>query len=93
MRYIVNFIVNGVWFLLELLILLMVGRAVLSWLPLDEDSAIFRFLYTVTEPLVVPVRMLLERFSFFRDSPLDISYAITMLLLFLLQELLPAVRI
>ncbi len=43
--------------------LLMMFRAVLSWLPVDEDSDISNFLFAMTEPVIYPVRMLLDRFE------------------------------
>ena len=34
--------------------LLMMFRAVLSWLPVDEDSDISNFLFAMTEPVIYP---------------------------------------
>ena len=42
--------------LLSAMQLLMMLRAVISWLPIDEDSDIVNFLYAMTEPLIVPIR-------------------------------------
>ena len=33
---------------------MMLARAVVSWLPVDEDHPIINFLYTVTEPVIMP---------------------------------------
>ena len=49
--------------LISALQLLMMLRAVISWLPVDEDSNLVTFLYTMTEPLIMPVRALLSRFE------------------------------
>ena len=43
-------------------IILLVGRAILSWFPLDPNSpmrAVFSFLYTITEPLLGPLRRII----------------------------------
>lgn len=60
--------------LLGALEFLMLARAVLSWFPIDEDSGIQRFLYAVTEPVVYPMRVLLQRLGLFQDLPLDIAF-------------------
>lgn len=71
---------------------LMMARALSSWLPMREDSALNNFLYAVTEPVVIPVRMLLERFEAVRNMPIDISFFVAMLMLMLIQMLLPPVK-
>ena len=72
--------------------LLMMFRAVISWLPIDEDSDISNFLYAMTEPVIYPVRMLLDRFEGLDELPIDLSFIISFMLLSLVQILLPAVR-
>ncbi len=65
--------------------MLMLIRAVLSWFPIDEDSALLRFLYAVTEPVIYPIRALLDRLGWFQDFPLDISFFLTFVLLSVLR--------
>ena len=72
--------------------LLMMFRAVLSWLPVDEDSDISNFLFAMTEPVIYPVRMLLDRFEGLDEFPIDLSFIISFLLLSLVQMLLPTFR-
>lgn len=72
--------------------LLMMFRAVLSWLPVDEDSNISNFLFAMTEPVIYPVRMLLDRFEGLDEFPIDLSFIISFMLLSLVQMLLPAFR-
>ncbi len=59
----------------------MLGRAILSWVPLDEDNPIETFLYTVTEPVIAPVRAVLEHFGWFDGLPVDMAFFITFLLI------------
>ena len=68
--------------------LMMFARAIISWIPVDEDSPVAAFLHAVTEPFIIPVRAVLERFEFFASSPIDISFFITFLLLSFLQSVL-----
>ena len=72
--------------------LLMMFRAVLSWLPVDEDSDISNFLFAMTEPVIYPVRMLLDRFEGLVEFPIDLSFIISFMLLSLVQMLLPTFR-
>ena len=82
--YILATTVSAALLLLEIAMFL---RAILSWIPGLDGTAFSDFLYTVTETLVAPVRALCDRFEWFRNSPLDVSFMIAYLLLFLLQGL------
>ncbi len=71
--------------LLGALEILMLIRAVVSWLPIDENSVINRFLYAVTEPVVLPLRLLFYHLGLFQDLPLDIAFFLTFCLLSVLR--------
>ena len=64
------------------------ARVISTWLPLDEDGPIVNFLYMITEPVVMPIRAILENFEFFQNSPLDFSTFMAMLLVLVVQGLL-----
>ncbi len=74
--------------LLSILELLMLGRAILSWFPIDEDNALVQFLYGITEPVIYPVRMLLERFDLFQGLPIDMAFFFTFILINILAILI-----
>ena len=38
--------------------LAMLVRVFLSWIPIDEDGKITNFVYFLTEPVILPVRMI-----------------------------------
>ena len=73
--------------LINVMIYAMMARAILSWLPLDENP-IEEFLYTITEPVVMPVRALLDRFFDTEAFPLDISFLVAMILLSILSGII-----
>lgn len=75
--------------LLSAMQLLMMLRAIISWLPVDEDSNLVTFLYTMTEPLIIPVRALLSRFDGLDELPIDISFLVAFMLLSIIQLVLP----
>lgn len=64
-------------------------RAILSWFIHDPSNSLIVFLDGVTEPVIHPVRMFLDRFEAVRSFPIDISFFVTYILLSLIQSLLP----
>lgn len=74
--------VKFVTLFLDLILIAMLVRAVLSWFFMgDGESPIGRFLYAVTEPFVVPVRLLCARFGWFQGLPMDMSFFLTTVIL------------
>ena len=85
----VTYVVSSVCLcLIEVLQLAMLVRAVLSWLPLEDDNKIEAFLIGITEPIIYPIRLLLYRFDSLRTVPLDIPFFVTYILLIALSSLL-----
>ena len=74
--------------LLSVMQVAMLIRAVLSWFPQAAGSAFGDLIATVTEPLVAPIRALADRFGWFRNSPIDFSFMIAYLLIFVLQGMI-----
>ena len=74
--------------LLSLLEIAMFIRAVLSWFPGADSSAFGNFIAMVTEPVIAPIRALADRFGWFRNSPIDFSFMIALLVLMLVQNVM-----
>ena len=74
--------------LLSVMQVAMLIRAILSWFPQAADSAFGDLIATGTEPVVAPIRDLADRFGWFRNSPIDFSFMIAYLLLFVLQGMI-----
>ena len=77
--------VRALLFFVEICFLI---RAVLSWFPIREDHPILLFVAMITEPIIAPVRALLDRLGWFRNLPIDISFLVAYLLLILIESLL-----
>ena len=73
------------YFLMALLAAMFV-RAIFSWLPLSGDNVIENIAYAVTEPFIIPVRFIIERFEWVRNAPLDVSFFVTFLIISLLFD-------
>ena len=87
MNYALHIVATVVVSLLSVIQLAMMVRAILSWVPMDENR-FTNFLYGITEPVIYPVRALFVRMNWFQQSPLDMSFMITFLLLSVLITLL-----
>ncbi len=83
------YVLKGLFgFLLSVLELFLLARAIISWLPFEEDHPIVVFIDVVTEPFITPVRMLLERFNLFRGFPIDMAHFITLILVSIIGVIL-----
>lgn len=79
-------VVMTVHLILSALQLLMLVRAILSFLPFDGNS-FSTFLTTVTEPVIFPMRKVCERFGFGEGLPIDIPFFLTFILLSILAAI------
>ncbi len=77
--------------IITLLQILMMLRAVMSWLPIDEDSNVGNFIYAMTEPVVMPIRAILSHFEALDGLPIDMSFLTAYVLLSLVRMMLPVI--
>ena len=63
-------------------------RAILSWFAIDEETPLGAILYCITEPVIMPVRALLDRFGWFEGLPIDMSFLFAYILLSIIGALL-----
>lgn len=64
-------------------------RAVVSWLPIEENR-FEDFLYVLTEPVITPLRRLFDKMGWFQSSPIDIAFMVTFLLIAFLSAVVSA---
>lgn len=86
--YFLSLLVTAVYYLVELLSILIVVRALVSWLPLSEDNKFNSFLVLMTEPIMDPIRRLLYKFEFTRELPVDFSPIVAIILLGIISSIL-----
>lgn len=79
-----------IYFLLALQFAMLM-RVIMAWIPGADDNLITDFFYTITEPVVVPVRMLFDKLHLFEDSPYDAPFFVSgifiMILLFIFMSI------
>ncbi len=80
----VKALADGILMVIQIALLV---RAVMSWFPIGENI-LSDIAYTITEPLIIPVRRVLERFEAVRNFPIDISFFVTFLLVSMLSAVL-----
>jgi YggT family protein len=87
MIYVVNLVKNIALALLSALDLAMFARAILSWIDPMGDGPLSSFLYTVTEPIILPFRKLFEKKNWFTGVPIDMAFFFAMISIMILQTL------
>ncbi len=76
--------------LLRVEMLLMLVRAIMSWIPGVRGFAI-DLVTMMTEPVIYPVRLIVDRFMPKSALPIDVPFVAAYLLLYLLSIILGAV--
>ena len=67
---------------------ILIARALISWFPIDQGNPIVSFLYTVTEPILAPVRNLLMRIPALQSIPIDFSILVVFFLISILRGII-----
>ncbi len=69
----------------------LIARVLISWLPVSRDNKAIDLLYTITEPVLTPIRNMLSRSSFMNNSMfsmIDFSPIIAFLLIGVLRRVI-----
>ena len=69
----------------------MLGRALMPLFIDVEDSRFYLMLCVITEPLIIPVRAVMAHFNVGQDSPIDLAFSLTYIILTMIQLFLPAI--
>lgn len=77
--------------LLSVVSFAMLCRVLLSFFPLEEGNRTEMFLYALTEPFIIPVRALFYKWNIGQDTPIDLPFTVSYILMALMQMFLPAV--
>ena len=67
----------------------MLLRVLFSLFMPENEGVIMGLLVFITEIFIVPVRLILSRFRFVNEAPIDISFMVAYFLLLFLRLLLP----
>lgn len=86
MQGILYLLIASVRLILSAWYLLFIISAVLSWLP-DIDNAFTDFVFSITEPVLAPIRDLFDRLGVSSALPIDLSFLVVMILLSIVLNL------
>lgn len=64
------------------------ARVIISWLPISRENQIIRIIYQVTEPILGPIRGMLERSALGKNMMMDFSPIIAFILIMLVRNIL-----
>lgn len=56
-----SIIIDSLTIFVEILDYLILARVFLSWIPIGRDNPIIRFIYALTEPILAPIRNMLQK--------------------------------
>lgn len=65
------------------------ARVIISWLPIPKDNQIIKIIYLITEPVLAPIRGLIERSAMGKNMMVDFSPLLVFLLIGLIRNILP----
>lgn len=74
--------------LIELISLLLFVRAILSWFTGISGGRLYEIICFMTEPILMPFRILFDKLGIGRNFPIDLSFLATLFALQLLKALL-----
>ncbi len=77
--------VNTFFMLLEWLIFI---RIILSWIPMSRNNSISQVLYTLTEPILGPIRGMMDRSPLGGGMMIDFSPLIALFVMRVVQKLI-----
>lgn len=78
-----DYLIEGVGTLVNLLAFAVFARAIVSWFPIDRDGPIVRTLNAITEPILEPLRRVIPPIGM-----VDISPMVAMILLAVIGRIL-----
>jgi uncharacterized protein YggT (Ycf19 family) len=90
MEYLIYVLVQLARILVWGVMIAMLARSVFSLFMMGEETALGLFLYYVTEPITLPIRLLFKRLGWFEDTdaPIDFPAIFTFVLLMILNTFL-----
>ena len=66
----------------------MMARMILS-LFVAEDNILFRISFAISEPAVIPVRAVMAKLGIGQNTPFDLSFTVTYLIILIVRLFLP----
>ena len=65
-----SYILNFLYILINIMMFAIIGRALLSWFPINPENPLVKVLNEVTEPVLAPFRRVIPRLGMIDISPM-----------------------
>lgn len=75
---------SAIVILLQIIEYAILIRVIVSWLPIPKDNQFIRILYQITDPVLLPIRNMIEKTNWGKNMMLDFSPLIALLVIMLL---------
>ena len=75
---------------LSVLSVAMFLRVILQFFASGENKFVI-FCYAITEPFIIPIRVIMEKFDIGQNSPIDIPFFVAYIMISVLQMMLPII--
>lgn len=75
---------------LSVLSVVMFLRVILQFFASPENKFVL-FCYAITEPFIIPIRVIMEKLDIGQNSPIDIPFFIAYIMISVLQMMLPMI--
>ena len=81
-------LLNAIDWLIYIIELAIFARILLSWIPISRDNPLVKLIYQLTEPILAPIRRLVEKSSIGSGMMFDFSPIIAILLIELVRRII-----
>jgi len=87
----VSYLASAIVIVLQIIKYAIVLSAIISFFPIPKDNKFVGILHTITEPIIQPIRNLIQKTSWGRNSMIDISPLIAYFVLWFLISVISGV--
>lgn len=81
-------LLRAVNLIFEIMNYAILGRVLISWIPVPKDNPLIRLLYQITEPILGPIRELIYRSPIGKNMMIDFSPIIAFILLEVIRNII-----
>lgn len=75
-------------YLFSIMEILIIARIIISWIPIPKENRLIQILYQITEPILAPVRHLIEKSAIGHNIMMDFSPIIVFIIIRVIKTLL-----
>ncbi len=81
-------IIRAVDLLFRIMEYAILARVIISWIPIPRDNQFIRLLYQITEPILGPIRNMIQRSAMGRNMMIDFSPIIAFILIGVIRNII-----